>query len=135
LAFTNAGSKAKTVFDRGQQPAGQKKGADSKPPYTEFRSGNVGLGVKKALKHLHIGGSHWSQGKLILKGGFIRAQSASMLEVTELVQLAEHPTRSKDVGEVIKSLAQLVRKNKARLKNQATSIALMERQLMDLRSQ
>lgn len=135
LSFTNAGGKTNTVFDRGSAPTSLKKGATFKAPATEFRSGNVGIGVDKALKLLHIGGNHWSQGALILKGGFGRAGAPSTeLEVTELVQLAEHPTRGKDVGEVMRALAQLVRKNKAKLQDQAGSIALMERQLLAVRS-
>jgi hypothetical protein len=135
LSFTNAGGKANTVFDRGSAPAPLKKGSTFKAPLTEFRSGNVGIGVDKASKTLHIGGNHWSQGLLILKNGFGRIGAPSTeLEVTELVQLAEHPTRGKDVGEVVRTLAKLVRKNKAKLQDQASSIALMERQLVAMRS-
>jgi hypothetical protein len=133
LAFTNAGGKAKTIFDRGGKPAGLKKGVEFKAPLVEFRSGNVGIGVKTAQKMLHVGGSHWSQGAMIVKGGFTQIKK-SMMEFTSFLQTGEGDSDGTDVGALVKHLAGLVRKNKQRLHKQASSIAFMEREVSALRA-
>merc|ERR1711959_172744 len=133
LAFTNAGGKAKTIFDRGGKPAGLKKGVEFKAPLVEFRSGNVGIGVKTAQKMLHVGGSHWSQGSMIVKGGFTQIKK-SMMEFTSFLQTGEGDSDGTDVGALVKHLAGLVRKNKQRLHKQASSIAFMEREVSALRA-
>jgi len=139
LVFANAGSKSVTLFDRGNRPKQLPKGASFASPHTEFRSGNVGIGVKSPRKLVHVGGNHWSQGKLIVKNGFGKANMVAdltaMIQIGEASQhanLATELSTSVNVGHVISIFARLARKNKQRLKNQAVSIALMEQGLLSL---
>jgi hypothetical protein len=123
--------KAATVFDRGNAPAGLKKGATFNPPHTEFRTGKVGLGVTEPKHHLHVGGNHWAQGKMIVKNGFGRA--SMMAEAMSMLELGEGSTELQpegtDVGHAIILLTRLVRKNKLRLAKQASAIAMMEQEM------
>jgi len=114
-----------------------KKGAKFDVPHTEFRTGKVGFGVDDPKHHLHVGGNHWAQGKMIVKNGFGRAsmltEVMSMLQVGETSDAAASQPKSTDhhdVGHMIVMMAKLVRKNKLRLEKQAASIALMEREML-----
>lgn len=145
LDFSNAGASAPTVFDRANAPPTLKKGAEFEPPVVEFREGNVGFGVEKPEKNLHIDGDHWSQGQLVLRHGMAQANSM-MSELTEMIQLGEgsdaqtagpspgalESPEHTNVLDAVTKLARLVRRNHARLGKQTAFIGEMQSALASL---
>lgn len=142
ILFGNAGKSTLTVFDRANKPPGAQKGTKFEPPTTEFRMGKVGIGVENPDKLLTIKGNYWSQGKMILLNG-----EAFFTPTTEMIELGEgvgdasqaakksvqpRSEEGTDVMHAVSMLARLVRKNKRRLLEQASSIERMETSLAKL---